>query len=150
MTIGGRQSGREYPEPRPRLDFLPRRRRLLLAEDDAPLRQVLATALGHDGFDVLEAGDGLELLERIENLLAASVRPDDLLVIADIHMPGLTGLDLVAILSCALAGTPVVLITAFADRETRAEASELGAVAVIDKPFSLDELRAVIFEAADA
>ena len=128
----------------------PRSRRILLAEDDALLRRMLATALGDDGFEVLEAGDGLELLEQLEALLGAEGGSHDLMVVADVHMPGLTGLDVLAILSCAVASTPVVLITAFADHELRAEAAELGAVAVLDKPFDLDQLRSVILRAAAA
>ena len=61
-------------------------------------------------------------------------------------MPGLTGLDVLAILRCANWATPVILITAFGDEATHAEGRELGAVAVFDKPFNVDALRATVLE----
>jgi len=59
-------------------------------------------------------------------------------------MPGLTGLDVLAILRCANRTTPVILITAFGDEATHAEGRELGAVAVLDKPFNVQELRTAV------
>ena len=123
-------------------------RRVLLAEDDASLRQLLASVMRADGYEVIEVADGVQLLDAVERTLAKRDRPDGFLIVADIHMPGLTGLDVLAVLRCAYASTPVVLITAFPDQEARAEARDLGAVAMLAKPFSVDELRAVVLEAA--
>jgi DNA-binding response OmpR family regulator len=95
---------------------------------------------------VIEARDGQELLLAIERLKAGSVRPA--MVVSDVRMPGYSGLDLLAILRCASWTLPVVLITAFGDEDTHAEARELGAIAVLDKPFDLDDLRAVVRAAA--
>jgi len=123
--------------------------RVLVAEDDATLRGVIAAVLRGDGYEVVEAADGLALLDLIETALTKRrERSEAFLVIADINMPGLTGLDVLAILRCAFAITPVILITAFGDDETRAEARELGAAGVLDKPFSIDALRAAVMEAA--
>ena len=52
----------------------------------------------------------------------------------------MTGLEVLARLCAAPGGPPVILVTAFGDRATHAEAARLGAVAVLDKPFELDEL----------
>ena len=124
------------------------RRRVLLAEDDAALRPLIASALRGDGYEVLEARDGLELLANVESTLAEwGPRPEGVLIISDVQMPGLGGLDVLAILRCAFWAAPVILITAFGDEETHAEAHELGAAAVFDKPFDLDELRSVAHEA---
>ena len=68
------------------------------------------------------------------------------IVISDVRMPGLTGLDVLAILRCANWATPVILITAFGDEATHAEGRELGAVAVFDKPFNVEQLRAAVLE----
>lgn len=126
-------------------------RRVLLAEDDAALRRLLAEVLRQDGYEVVEARDGVELLAEIDaTLVARWERSDAFVVVADVHMPGFSGLDVLAVLRCAHCATPVILITAFGDAETREEAHELGAVAVFDKPFNLDDLRAALEEAAPA
>ena len=62
-------------------------------------------------------------------------------------MPGLGGLDVLAILRCADWNTPVILITAFGDEATHAEGRDLGALAVFDKPFGVDLLRSAVREA---
>ena len=123
------------------------RSRVLLAEDDGPLRGLIAGVLKNDGYEVVEAKDGLELLVNIEASLVGDQRPF-FVVVADVHMPGLTGLDVLAILRCSFVAAPVILITAFGDDDTRAEAWELGASAVFDKPFELEELRVAVLEAA--
>jgi CheY-like chemotaxis protein len=121
------------------------RRRVIVAEDDPSLRRLIVTVLQEAGHDVIEAQDGVQLMEQIENLLTIQHAPSDsFVVVTDVNMPGLTGLDVLAIIRCALARTPVVLITAFGDAEVRAEARDLGAVTVLDKPFDLDALRAVV------
>ena len=123
------------------------RRHVLVAEDDPSLRRLIATVLGEAGYEVIEAQDGNQLLAQIERLLAAR---RTFVIVSDVNMPGLTGLDVLAILRCALAHTPVVLITAFGDAETHSEARELGAVTVLDKPFDVDALRAAVERAARA
>jgi len=124
-------------------------RRILLAEDDAPLRELIATALRADGYEVVEAGDGLELLAHVESALSAKDHGFDAwVIVADINMPGLTGLDVLAILRCAAVDAPVLLMTAFGDKETRLEAAELGAAAILDKPFDLECLRTALARVA--
>jgi len=134
--------------PAPAPDAPPRRQPLvLLAEDDAEFRHLLATVLAEEGYEVVEAGDGLALLASIEDTLTVRrERPEAFLVVTDVRMPGLTGLDVLAILRCANRVTPVILITAFGDEATHAEGRELGAVAVFDKPFNVDALRATVLE----
>ena len=134
--------------PAPAPGAPPRRQPLvLLAEDDAEFRHLLATVLEEEGYEVVEAGDGLALLASIEDTLTVRrERPEAFLVVTDVRMPGLTGLDVLAILRCANWATPVILITAFGDEATHAEGRELGAVAVFDKPFNVDALRATVLE----
>lgn len=130
------------PVPSPQLGESPVR--VLLAEDDRELRQLLAVALRRDGYEVLEAHDGNHLLELMAASLVSSGggRPD--IVVSDVRMPGKTGLELLAGLRRDDSSMPVVLITAFGDPETHAEAYRLGADAVLDKPLDLDDLRVVV------
>lgn len=117
-------------------------RRVLLAEDDAPMRRLLALALSADGFEVIEAATGGELMDRVVDLVFN--RPPDGkgvdLIISDVRMPVVSGLHVVTRLRQLDKVTPVILITAFGDEETHGEAERLGA-RVFDKPFDLDDLR---------
>jgi DNA-binding response OmpR family regulator len=116
--------------------------RVLLAEDDGELRALIAHALRGDGFDVIEVCDGKELVDSLADALAADGALDGYdLVISDVRMPGFTAIDVLTAMRPFLARTPVVLITAFGDEKTHERARRLGAAAVIDKPFDLDELR---------
>lgn len=124
-----------------------RQRLVLLAEDDQAFRRLVASVLEADGYEVVEAADGVALLAGIETALTIRrERAESFLIVADVRMPGLSGLDVLAILRCANRATPVILITAFGDEATHAEGRELGAAAVFDKPFDLDELRATVLE----
>ncbi len=121
---------------------------ILLAEDDPAFRRLLASILEEEGYEVVEAADGVELLARIESTLTVRrTRADGFLIVADVRMPGLGGLDVLAILRCANSATPVILITAFGDDATHAEGRELGALAVFDKPFSVEQLRSAVLDA---
>jgi len=120
------------------------RPRALVAEDDPEMRVLVAAELRRQGYDVVQASDGVELLTAIESTVWASDREPFDVVVSDINMPGLTGLDVLAALPTTLWQTPVILITAYGDEAIHAEALELGAFATIDKPFALNDLRAVL------
>jgi CheY-like chemotaxis protein len=127
-------------------DFDRGKRLVLVADDDPDMRRLVATLVRMAGHRVIEASDGAQVLTRIEaTAWRAACDPIDVIV-SDINMPGLSGLDLLAALRCARLNTPVVLITAFGDEETRAEAGGLGA-SVLDKPFEPEALRAAIASA---
>jgi CheY-like chemotaxis protein len=119
---------------------------ILLAEDDDELRRVIARTLREEGYQVTEASNGFDLLDRIEAAIAWGGRshPPISLIISDVRMPGMTGIDVLSILRCAYWATPVILMSAFADATMRLEAGELGAAAVIAKPFDLDELKTAV------
>ncbi|KYF93708.1 MULTISPECIES: response regulator [unclassified Sorangium] len=132
------------PEPLPSVHPVATPVRVLLAEDDRELRLLLATALRRDGYEVLEARDANHLLELMgDALVSGGGAPADV-VVSDIRMPGRSGLELLAGLRRDDWATPVVLITAFGDPETHAEAYRLGADAVLDKPLDVDDLRVVV------
>ena len=121
--------------------------RLLLAEDDFELRELLACVLRADGHEVVEARDGNELwalLSRAADAEAGERRFS--LVVSDVRMPGLSAFDVLSQLQRALTETPVILITAFGDRTTHLRALRLGASRVFDKPFDCDELREAVHQ----
>jgi DNA-binding response OmpR family regulator len=120
---------------------------VLLAEDDASLRRLLWLALMKDGFQVIDASDGAELAGWIRRLIVSSHdRRSVDLIIADQRMPSSTGLEVLARLRHIDWETPFILITAFGDRKTHAEAARLGASIVLDKPFDLDVFRAAALQ----
>jgi DNA-binding NtrC family response regulator len=117
---------------------------VLVAEDDPAMRDLLASALRDDGHEVLEARDGVDLLR-----LLATTGPsvDDFpvdVIVSDVRMPGTSGMEALTILRRFSRSLPVVLITAFGDLATHAEATRLGAAAVFDKPFDIDQLRSTV------
>lgn len=116
---------------------------LVLAEDDDEFRSLLARTLRREGYNVAELNNGVQLLRAIV-ADTASKTSEIALVISDIRMPGASGLDALAGIDSKQWPIPVVLMTGFGDRETHAAAKRLGAAAVIDKPFDLDELLALV------
>jgi CheY-like chemotaxis protein len=114
--------------------------RLLVAEDDAVLRTLIVQTLREDGYTVVEVADGEQLLAAIES---SGRQGEVAVVVSDVCMPHLDGLDVLAALRCAAWRTPVVLMTAFGEEAIRAEARELGA-ALLEKPFDLEALRAAV------
>ena len=122
----------------------PARERVILAEDDGPMRRILAAGLRKNGYEVSEFTDGADLLEHVVTcLFSASLREKAAAIVSDIRMPGISGLRVLHGLRAFDAEMPVILITAFGDNETRDEAQKHGAV-LIDKPFELTELLAAI------
>ena len=115
--------------------------RVLVAEDDWDMRELIVTSLRADGYDVTAASD----LDRLGESVGVDTGPDAVaLIVTDNRMPGCTGLELLTALRAARWETPVILITAFGSAETHRHAAALGATAVLDKPFPLDQLRALV------
>jgi DNA-binding response OmpR family regulator len=115
--------------------------RILLAEDDPELRSLLAEALRRDGHQVMEVTNGTALDDVIRELAAQSPSHPHEIVISDVRMPGRTGLSVLE----SHRGCPwcprFIFMTGFGDDELRAEARDLGAAAIIEKPFEFAELR---------
>ena len=135
------RNGRQPP-----LRLVSTKQRILVADDDPDMRTLIAYVLRRGGYDVVEAGSGMEAIERIAPTVWSKCGGFKAIV-SDVCMPDLTGLDLLAALRCTRFETPVILMTAFGDEEVRAEAHSLGATAVLDKPFDLDELPAAVRKA---
>ena len=111
----------------------PTPRSVVIAEDEALIRMDLAEMLTEEGYDVVgQAGDGAKAVE-----LAESLRPD--LVILDVKMPVLDGISAAErIASQRIA--PVVILTAFSQRDLVERARDAGAMAYLVKPFSVTDL----------
>lgn len=117
---------------------------VLVAEDEPPLRRLIALSLARDGLIVLDAGDGAQLDTWVRRLIVGGGDPRCVdLVIADQRMPNATGLEVLARLRRVDWSTPFVLITAFADLAMRNEAERLGVTCVLEKPFDLHVLRSI-------
>ncbi len=109
--------------------------RLLIAEDDADLRQVLTELLAQSGYEVDGRGNGREALEA---LLAT---PYDLGII-DLGLPGVSGLEIVRALRARGSTVPILIVTARDSLNDRVGGLDAGADDYIVKPFDLPELRA--------
>ena len=121
--------------------------RILLADDDAELRLLVAAALREDGYEVLEAQDGGRLLVQIARAYAGHGRdPVCDVIVSDIRMPICSGIQILENLRRARWTTPVVLITAFGSETIRAHVVSLGAT-LLNKPFGLDDLRKAVTSA---
>lgn len=118
------------------------RYRILLAEDDKEMRTLLALALKRAGYEVVACPDGVDMLTHLGAFLLPlePVHESFDLIISDIRMPGVTGMEVLQGKPQAGYFPPMILITAFGDEETHADAAEYGAAAMFDKPFDVDEL----------
>ncbi len=110
---------------------------ILVVEDEAKMRRLLELQLGEEGFLVHSAADaeaGLQLLVR--------EKPD--LVVTDLRLPGMSGLEFLQAVKRVNAALPVVVMTAYGTVESAVEAMKIGASDYVTKPFSLAELVLVI------
>jgi DNA-binding response OmpR family regulator len=124
---------------------------VILAEDDADLRAMLAVGLRRDGHSVIEVPDASALVAELAFafLSAARVR-DDVLVVADLRLPGTNSLNVLRELHAQSRRPPFILLTAFGGPGVYREARELGVLAVFDKPFDFDLLRSEVKRVAAA
>ena len=125
--------------------------RVLVAEDDFELRRMIALALRKDGYEVVVARDGTELLEMVADSFLGD-GPDLAydVIVSDIRMPGWSGMQVLQGLADRDEPIPVILITAFGDAKTHMLARDLGAVCVLDKPFEMEDLRMVVLNTVGA
>src|SRR6202045_2236689 len=115
---------------------------ILIVEDEAKMRRLLELNLGDDGFTTFSAEDaetGLKLLR--EN-------PVDL-ILTDLKLPGMNGLEFLHAVKRQNAALPIVVMTAFGSVETAVEAMKAGASDYVLKPFSLTEIRMVVHKELD-
>ncbi|HLL28231.1 MAG TPA: response regulator [Xanthobacteraceae bacterium] len=111
--------------------------RIMIAEDETPIRELLARALAQDGHDVATAPNGAAALEQI------SGGGFDLLV-TDIQMPVMDGIALALAASRDHRDLSIVLMTGYADQRERAKGLDALVREVVQKPFTLAEIRGVV------
>ena len=119
-----------------------KKNRILVVDDESSLRELLVIMLQREGYQVNEAVDGEQALEMI-----VSEAYD--LVVSDIQMPKMTGIELLRKLSQENIDATLIMITAFSSTEEAVEAMKLGAYDYITKPFKNDEIRLVVKKALE-
>ncbi len=124
------------PQPTP---ALAPGRRILLVDDDTPVRRTLAGLLRASGQEVLEASSGAEAIERLATM------PVDM-VLTDLGMPGVTGWDVACAAKAHNPGLPVVLLTGWGDHVTAEAPSGVRVDRVLTKPVPRSAVLAVIAE----
>jgi two-component system response regulator AtoC len=115
--------------------------RILVVDDEANLRKVLAAILRKDGYDVAIAEDGEQALAEFEKNGAD-------VIISDLVMPKLGGMDILTRIKASRTNVPVIIITAHGTVDSAVEAIKMGAFDYITKPFEHAEIRAVVAKAA--
>lgn len=124
------------------------RPRVLLAEDDDDLRQVLARTLERGGFEVCAVPNGSELLDRIALcMLGERWEPMPDVIVTDVRLPAFNGLSLMEGLRHEGFSVPVVVMTAFGDDSVRARVAHLGHASYLDKPFEWSALERAVWRA---
>ena len=114
----------------------------LVVDDEARLRQILMHLMRGDGFRCLEASNGAEALEQLEQHRVT-------LVLSDLRMPRMDGMELLRQVRARYPDTAVVMITAVADVEVAVSCLAIGAMDYLIKPFHLEEVRARVAQALD-
>ncbi len=116
--------------------------RILVVEDDDSVRALVTRALQSAGYEVEQAADGAQGLEMIE---AVDAGYD--LVVSDIRMPEMDGIEMSKEAARRFPGIRIVLMTGYADQRERAEELDNIIVDVILKPFTLTDFRTVVAKA---
>ncbi|HEX9784613.1 MAG TPA: sigma-54 dependent transcriptional regulator [Opitutaceae bacterium] len=116
--------------------------RILIVDDDASFRRVVEFTLQEEGYETAALGDA-------EEALHAFLDAEFSLVVTDMLMPGLTGLDLLTRMHAVAPEVPVVVVTAHAEVENAVAAMREGAFDYLQKPVNRDELKIVVRRALD-
>jgi two-component system chemotaxis response regulator CheY len=109
---------------------------ILVVDDSLMVRKQVGTALRNLGYAVVEAVDGLDALEKLEST------PDTRLIVCDVNMPRMNGLEFLERLGARSAVVPVVMLTTEGQPELMQRARALGAKGWIVKPFKPEFLAA--------
>ncbi len=113
------------------------KQRILVIDDEPDIRETLDMFLSSLGYEVSTAESGHTAVEQVQ-------REAFDLVITDIRMPGMSGVDVMAALRRINPGLPVIVVSGYISEESGLRCSEAGAVGIIGKPFRLDDLLHVV------
>jgi len=113
------------------------KKRILIIEDDEEMRSLLKEFLNEEGYETDSVDNGSEAYRRL-------VRELFDLIITDIRMPGLSGVDILPGFKKLQPQTPIIVITAFGSEEVHRRALERGADAYLEKPIHLEEFRILL------
>jgi len=113
--------------------------KILIIEDDEEMRSLLRDFVEEEGYEADTVGDGYEAFRKLVK------EPFDL-VVTDVRMPGLTGLDILPRIRKLQPGIPIIVITAFGSEEVYRRALERGATAYLEKPIHFQKLRELIHQ----
>jgi DNA-binding NtrC family response regulator len=116
--------------------------KILIVDDEERMRRLLARVLAKEGYETASAGSGIEAMR----LIAADSFD---LVITDIHMPGMGGLQLLAEIKEYDPALPIIIITAYGTVESAVQALRAGAYDYITKPFETDEIKLTVAKALE-
>lgn len=110
--------------------------KILVIDDEPPIRKLLRMGLSTQGYDILDAPNGKTALELLDN------KPD--LVILDLGLPDIQGHDLLRMIRARNESVPIVVLSSRGDEAGKVQALDLGADDYVTKPFGMDELLARI------
>jgi two-component system KDP operon response regulator KdpE len=108
--------------------------KVLIVDDEPPIRKLLRMGLTAQGYDILDAPNGKTALELLKN------KPD--LVILDLGLPDIQGIELLALIRARIEGVPVIVLSSRGDEAGKVDALDAGADDYVTKPFGMDELLA--------
>lgn len=114
-------------------------RNILVVDDEINAREGLTKLLQRSGYEVSAAENGFEALKKVKNNTYD-------LIITDIRMPEMGGMQLLKEIKGLVSGMGVIMITAFGEVESYLEAMDLGAFEYMSKPINVDELKKVIWK----
>jgi len=113
------------------------RKKVLVIDDQAGIRALLAEVFTALGIEVIEAKNGSEGLDTIDKR-----KPD--IILLDMKMPGLSGIETLRLIRARNCVVPIILVTAYQENDIAVEAERLGVTARLVKPFDLEELKRLV------
>ena len=113
--------------------------RILVADDEPNLRRVLGAILSRDGYEVINASDGAEAIALADEGVDV--------VITDLRMPKLDGMEVLRRMVADHPDVPVIMITAHGSVDSAVEAVKLGAFDYLEKPFEQEHIRQIVAKA---
>ncbi len=113
--------------------------KVLVVDDTKNIRMMLTTCLELEGYEVIQAKNGLESLDILENTELE-------MAFIDIKMPEISGTEVLRRIRSKGINTPIIIMTAFATVRNAIECTKLGAVAYLQKPFTADKVKGVLRE----